>query len=72
MSNNNRTPKFNIGDTVYLVVGSPAMAVAEHVKEYIDGSMKFNGTYRCQWFAGRKEADAKFPEESLTKTNPKP
>lgn len=64
-----RKPKFKTGDIVYLVTGSPSMAV----EEPIFGNMKrFTGDYYCQWFAGKKAERSRFPEESLTTTNPKP
>lgn len=63
-----RTPKYKIGDIVFLVTGGPSMSVSD-VHEYRD---EFSGTYRCQWFAGKKLDNGVFPEESLTQTNPKP
>jgi uncharacterized protein YodC (DUF2158 family) len=66
MSNQIRNPKYKLGDVVYLVAGGPAMAI----NEVIIGD-RFTGTYWCQWFSGRKQERARFPEESLTQTNPK-
>ncbi|MEN4889195.1 YodC family protein [Erwinia billingiae] len=63
-----RTPKYKIGDIVFLVTGGPSMSVSD-VNEWRD---EFSGTYRCQWFAGKKLDSGAFPEESLTQTNPKP
>jgi len=63
-----RTPKYKIGDIVFLVTGGPSMSVSD-VQHYRD---EFSGTYKCQWFAGKKLDSGIFPEESLTQTNPKP
>ncbi|EPU3949654.1 DUF2158 domain-containing protein [Klebsiella michiganensis] len=67
-----KTPKHKVGDTVYLVTGGPAMAVAALETTYDSGDYFFNGKYKCQWFAGKKLDSGVFPEESLTVTNPKP
>ncbi|MEI7407922.1 YodC family protein [Pectobacterium aroidearum] len=69
MSKSDRKPIFKIGDIVYLVSGGPAMAVQEPI---INTYKEFTGDYNCQWFSGRKHERARFPEESLTTTNPKP
>lgn len=69
MTNSQRTPKFKTGDIVYLVAGGPAMAVQEACE---NGFKHFTGEYWCQWFSGRKQERARFPEDSLTATNPKP
>ncbi|GKX49012.1 YodC family protein [Pectobacterium carotovorum] len=69
MSKSARKPIFKIGDIVYLVSGGPAMAVQEPL---INTYNEFTGDYYCQWFSGRKHERARFPEESLTATNPKP
>lgn len=69
MPRSERKAKYKTGDIVYLVSAGPAMAVQEPIHNtYGD----FTGDYWCQWFAGRKQERAKFPEESLTATNPKP
>ena len=65
-----RQPKFNLGDLVYLVSGGPEMAIKEIKLTY--SSKDFTGEYDCQWFAGKKLERGTFPEESLTTTNPKP
>ncbi|MBJ2332329.1 YodC family protein [Dickeya solani] len=65
------SPKYKVGDTVYLVTGGPAMAVSNIETSYDSGNYTFNGNYRCQWFAGKKLDNGVFPEESLTATNPK-
>ncbi len=74
MSNAARTPKYKIGDIVYIVTGGPSMSVAEPLIEYKseDGNNAFRGNYKCQWFAGKKLDHGIFPEASLTTTNPKP
>jgi len=59
-----RIPKFKIGDKVRLNVGGPDMAVHSIMEERI-GSREFSGSYRCQWFAGKKSDKDSFPEESL-------
>lgn len=56
-----RIPKYKIGDKVRLNVGGPDMAI-QSVREH---NQEFNGIYRCQWFAGKKSEWDKFPEESL-------
>ena len=55
-----RIPKFKIGDKVKLNVSGPDMAIKKLL-----GSEKFNGEYRCQWFAGKKLEFGDIPEESL-------
>lgn len=69
MPKSTRKPLYKIGDIVYLVSAGPAMAVQEQI---LNGYDEFKGSYWCQWFSGRKHERAIFPEESLTKTNPKP
>lgn len=69
MSKTLRKPKFKIGDIVYLVSGGPSMAIQEPVINSYD---VFTGDYWCQWFSGKRHERARFPEESLTATNPKP
>jgi len=50
-----------MGDIVKLKSGGPEMTVQ---KEYGDG------TYRCQWFAGKKLEGGIFPVESLELVKP--
>ncbi|SQK75746.1 DUF2158 domain-containing protein [Tatumella ptyseos] len=69
MSTKARSPKFDIGEIVYLVAGGPGMAIQRPI---VNGHDEFTGEYYCQWFAGRKSEQSRFPEESLTKKNPKP
>lgn len=62
------SPKFKLGDSVYLKSGGPEMSV----HELIEWGGAFTGEYNCQWFAGKKLEKGRFAEESLTSTNPKP
>lgn len=68
--NSERTPIYNKGEIVYLVTGGPSMSISEVQRSF--STDEFKGTYRCQWFAGKKLEHGDFPEESLTKTNPNP
>ena len=54
---------FQVGDIVKLKCGGPDMAVEEVLTDY--GTKKPNGSYRCQWFAGKKLDRGIFPFESL-------
>lgn len=58
-----RKPKYQIGDKVRLNVGGPDMAVNSLGESYTNKS--FTGSYKCQWFAGKKLDSGTFPEESL-------
>jgi len=58
-----RKPKYQIGDKVKLNVGGPDMAIESLKPNRMQSS--FNGTYRCQWFAGKKLDSGVFPEDSL-------
>lgn len=60
-----RKPKYAIGDIVKLNAGGPEMSIKETQPGY-PSSAKFFGSYRCQWFAGKKLDSGDFPEESLT------
>ncbi|EKS7193735.1 YodC family protein [Enterobacter ludwigii] len=64
------TPKYKLGDSVYLKSGGPEMSINEIQTQGINDT--FRGTYRCQWFAGKKLEHGVFAEDSLTATNPKP
>lgn len=69
-----RKPKYQIGDKVKLNVGGPDMAIQSIVEERYGDDKGFIGSYRCQWFAGKKLDSGTFPEESLIpvmKTEPK-
>lgn len=60
-------PKFAIGTTVRLKSGGPEMSVQKAVFNMHDA---FTGSYRCQWFAGKKSEADTFPEESLEVVTP--
>ncbi|MGO1298033.1 MAG: YodC family protein [Vibrio sp.] len=53
---------YSLGDTVKLKSGGPDMSVKEVMTNRDD---EFNGSYRCQWFAGKKLDMGIFPQESL-------
>ena len=55
-------PKYKIGDKVKLNSGGPVMSVQSLSTNRND---EFTGTYKCQWFAGKKLDNGLFPEESL-------
>ena len=59
-----RKPKYQIGDIVKLNAGGPEMAIKETQPGYPSGK-QFFGTYRCQWFSGKKLDHGDFPEDSL-------
>lgn len=60
---NTRQPIYNIGDKVKLNVDGPNMSIKAILG--LDTSGNFNGSYRCQWFAGKKLEWGDFSEESL-------
>ena len=62
--------KFKVGDIVRLKSGGPEMTVKREHEEY--SSKKPNGTYDCQWFAGKKLEVGHFPEDSLEPATAKP
>lgn len=53
---------YDIGDIVKLKSGGPDMTVKEVITQM---GGQFSGSYRCQWFAGKKLDMGVFPEESL-------
>ena len=55
--------KFKVGDLVTLKSGGPEMTVCKLHEDVI--TRKFDGTYQCQWFAGKKLDKGNFPEDSL-------
>ncbi|MGB5115737.1 MAG: DUF2158 domain-containing protein [Providencia rettgeri] len=61
--------KYKVGDKVKLNAGGPVMNVqqAHRTRDSGTGDYKFDGTYTCQWFAGKKLDSGKFPEASLDK-----
>jgi uncharacterized protein YodC (DUF2158 family) len=52
---------YNVGDIVKLKSGGPNMTIKTVHVSYEE----FQGTYQCQWFAGKKLDTGAFPEESL-------
>jgi len=62
-------PKFKVGDLVVLKSNGPTMTI-EKVAVNIN-TQEFVGTYRCQWFAGKKLDTGSFPEDSLEAYTPK-
>jgi|UPI00048B1524 uncharacterized protein YodC (DUF2158 family) len=63
MATKDRKPLFGLGDNVKLVSGGPDMTINEIFKNY--STKFFDGSYRAQWFAGKKLESGVFPEESL-------
>lgn len=51
--------KFSVGDIVKLKSGGPEMTVNAYSKTY--------QYYTCQWFAGKKLEQGRFPEDSIEK-----
>ncbi|HCD1613127.1 TPA: DUF2158 domain-containing protein [Serratia marcescens] len=64
-----RKPVYKIGDQVVIKSGGPTMTVEKPVYN-VDRA--FVGTYKCQWFAGKKLDFGTFPEASLDPYIPKP
>lgn len=54
---------FNVGDIVKLKSGGPEMTINSVSTNSQTG--EFTGVYTCQWFAGKKLDQGRFPEESL-------
>ena len=54
---------FNVGDIVKLKSAGPEMTI--NVVGTNFQTEEFTGIYTCQWFAGKKLDQGKFPEESL-------
>nr|WP_279088461.1 DUF2158 domain-containing protein [Comamonas thiooxydans] len=63
-----KEPKFAVGTIVKLKSGGPAMTVRNSNKHM--QTKEFNGTYDCQWFAGKKSESDRFPEDSLELVKP--
>lgn len=57
--------KYSIGDKVKLNCGSPSMTVLGFGPNGLRTVEHFKGTYKCQWFAGKKLEHGTFAEESL-------
>lgn len=66
----NPAPKYSSGDQVVLKSGGPVMTVEKAIIGNTTGV--FSGSYRCQWFAGKKLDSGIFPENSLDQFTPKP
>ncbi len=64
-----KSPTYNIGDQVVIKSGGPTMTVEKPVCNHSSG--EFIGTYKCQWFAGKKLDTGTFPEASLEAFVPK-
>ncbi|EDY5782173.1 DUF2158 domain-containing protein [Salmonella enterica] len=72
MAKASQPPKaiYNVGDLVTIKSGGPVMTIE---KPIIGASSKeFIGSYKCQWFAGKKLDTGTFPEASLERYVPKP
>ena len=57
--------KYAVGDVVKLNAGGPDMSVLGFGVRAL--KVGFEGTYKCQWFAGKKLEYGVFAEESLLK-----
>ena len=55
---------YGVGDIVKLKSGGPDMTIKELLTNLSDQP---TGSYRCQWFAGKKLDNGVFPHESLVK-----
>lgn len=60
---NQKENNFNVGNIVKLKSGGPNMTIRTVATNSI--TEKFTGYYDCQWFAGKKLENGRFPEESL-------
>lgn len=58
--------KYVVGDIVTLNAGGPDMSV---YTINTDVRNEFKGSYRCQWFAGKKLESGIFDEASLLKVD---
>ena len=59
--------KYAVGDVVKLNAGGPDMSV--YLVSRDSSTDVFKGTYRCQWFAGKKLESGLFDEEGLLKVD---
>ena len=59
--------KYSVGDMVKLNAGGPDMSVYTVSRD--SSTDEFKGTYRCQWFAGRKLESGVFEEECLVEVS---
>ncbi|MDL3984572.1 YodC family protein [Shewanella xiamenensis] len=64
MATKDRKPLFGLGDTVKLASGGPDMTI-NGLLTSVSPNKVFIGTYKAQWFAGKKLESGNFPEESL-------
>ena len=55
---------YAVGEIVKLKSGGPDMTIKEVLTDISDMP---TGSYRCQWFAGKKLDNGIFPHESLVK-----
>lgn len=60
---------FEVGTIVKLKSGGPDMTVKQAI---LNMSSRPTGSYKCQWFAGKKLEDGIFPGESLDLVKPNP
>ncbi|EGQ8176521.1 YodC family protein [Vibrio vulnificus] len=62
---------YAVGDIVKLKSGGPDMTVKEVITKGLGSADygAFSGSYRCQWFAGKKLDNGVFPQESLLKVS---
>lgn len=58
--------KYVVGDIVTLNAGGPDMSISMINRDIRD---EFKGSYRCQWFAGKKLESGTFDEASLLKVD---
>ncbi|WP_110709872.1 DUF2158 domain-containing protein [Salinicola sp. CR57] len=55
---------YSVGDIVKLKSGGPHMTVRELTTNL---DRQYTGSYKCQWFAGKKLDTGVFPHDSLVK-----
>lgn len=58
---------FAVGTIVELKSGGPHMTIKEVLTNFQDEP---TGSYKCQWFAGKKLEDGIFPGDSLDLVQP--
>ncbi|THT96071.1 DUF2158 domain-containing protein [Lampropedia puyangensis] len=61
-------PQYAVGIIVKLKSGGPEMTIQKANKDVM--THEFTGSYKCQWFAGKKLEDGIFPEDSLELVKP--
>lgn len=58
--------KYKTGDVVLLKSGGPKMTVKEYTQDFtLAPGVREVEAVSCQWFAGSKQEQAIFPEDSL-------